>query len=150
MQPAPNAVELQRLDVLAQKILKHYNLSQPPVPIETILQHPPQELLPAVDITDLSLVFGIGEHRYEYRVAIARLLYRELCRHQREINGEPLPYTNDAARYFAAALLIPADWVLKYIRRPMVNLQQVSEAFQVPEYMMASRLAQMGKRIRGM
>lgn len=149
MQTAPTSAEIQRLDALAQKILDTYNLNQPPVPIEMILQHPPKELLPAVDITDLSLVFGIGEHRYEYRVAIARLLYRELCRHKNELQ-ETLPCTNDAARYFAAALLIPAEWALKYIRRPLVNLQQISETFQVPEYMMASRLAQMGKRIRGM
>ena len=149
MQTAPTSAEIQRLDALAQKILDTYNLSHPPVPIETILQHPPTDLLPAVDITDLSLVFGMGEHRYEYRVAIARLLYRELCRHKNEPN-EALPYTNDAARYFAAALLIPAEWALKYIRRPLVNLQQISETFQVPDYMMASRLAQMGKRIRGM
>ncbi len=150
MQAAPTPIPTQRLDALALRILEIYNLSEPPVPIETILQHPPKELLPAaVDITDLSLVFGIGEHRYEYRVAVARLLYRELCRYKDEHN-ESLPYTNEAARYFAAALLVPAEWALKYIRRPLTNLQQISEAFQVPEYMMASRLAQMGKRVRGM
>lgn len=150
MQAAPTPIPTQRLDALASEILDIYSLSEPPVPIETIMQHPPRKLLPAaVDITDLSLVFGISEHRYEYRVAVARLLYRELCRYKDEHN-ESLPYNNDAARYFAAVLLIPAEWALRYIRRPLINLQQISEAFQVPDYMMASRLAQMGKRIRGM
>ncbi len=149
MPTAPEPIPTERLEVLARQILNTYKLNEPPVPIETILQHPPRELLPAIDITDLSLVFGMGEHRYEYRVAIARLLYRELCRQKNE-DGGTLPYTNEAAQYFAAVLLTPTEWVLKYTRRPLVNLQQISEAFQVPEYLMASRLAQLGKRVRGM
>ncbi|MGC9400469.1 MAG: ImmA/IrrE family metallo-endopeptidase [Anaerolineae bacterium] len=141
--------EKANLEALVKKILAHYGFKKPPVPVERILQEPPQGLLNAVDLSDLSLVFGMGEHRHEYRMAIARLLYREICRQQASENG-PLPYTSEAGRYFAAALLIPETWIQQATLWPWSNLQKLSETFQVPEYVMAARLAQLGKSVRGM
>lgn len=143
-----SAQDQQRIEQLSVKLIDHYNFKRPAVPIEKILSNPP-EGLSSVDISDLSLVFGVGEHRYEYRMAMARLLYREICRASSSW-AESYPYSNEAARYFAASLLVPAQWALKSARRPFVSLEQMSEDFQVPEYAMASRLAQLGKRVRGM
>jgi hypothetical protein len=140
--------EQQHIEALAIKLVNHYDFERPPIPVEKILSTPP-EGLNSIDISDLSLAFGIGEHRYEYRMALARLLYREVCRASAEWDVD-YPYNNNAARYFAASLLIPAEWAIKAIRHPLVNLQQLSEDFQVPEYAMASRLVQLGKRVRGM
>jgi hypothetical protein len=136
------------IDKLAESIISSYNFDEPPVPIEKILSNPP-EGLSSIDISDLSLVFGIGEHRYEYRMAMARLLYREVCRASRDWKQE-YPYSNEAARYFAANILIPSKWVLRAARRPFISLEQLSEEFQVPGYAMSSRLAKLGKRVRGM
>ncbi len=143
-----SAQEQQRIEQLSEKLIEVYDFKRPAVPIEKILSNPP-EGLNSVDISDLSLVFGVGEHRYEYRMAMARLLYREICRASATW-AESYPYSNEAARYFAASLLVPSQWVLKAARRPFVSLEQLSEDFQVPEYAMASRLAQLGKRVRGM
>lgn len=140
--------EQQRIEQLSTKLIAHYDFNQPPVPVEKILSDPP-EGLNSVDISDLSLVFGIGEHRYEYRMAMARLLYREICRASSKW-AKGFPYSNEAARYFAASLLVPEQWALKNVRRPFVSLQQLSEDFQVPEYAMASRLVKLGKRVKGM
>ena len=137
-----------RIEALSIKIISHYSFKRPPIPIEKILSDPPEGLT-SVDISDLSLVFGIGEHRYEYRMAMARLLYREVCRTS-ESWEQSFPYSNDAARYFAASLLVPAKWALKAAKRPFISLQQLSEDFQVPDYAMASRLVQLGKRVKGM
>ena len=149
MQPTLTTADQQRLEALADRILAHYNTKRPPVPVETILQHPPEGILEAVDITDLSLVLGMGEHRYEYRMALARLLYRELCRNQNHL-GEELSSYNEASRYFAAVLLIPRKWILRATRWPLVTLQQLSEDFRVPEYVMSTRLSNLGKHVRGM
>jgi len=138
----------QRIEELTIKLVEHYNFKRPPIPVEKILSDPP-EGLSSVDISDLSLVFGIGEHRYEYRMAMARLLYREICRASADWEQD-YPYSNDAARYFAASLLIPAQWVAKAAWRPLVTLQQLSEDFQVPDYAMSSRLVQLGKHVKGM
>ncbi|HQE91609.1 MAG TPA: hypothetical protein PLH19_03665 [Anaerolineae bacterium] len=138
----------QRIEELAEKLVEHYNFKRPPVPVEKILSEPPEEVS-GVDISDLSLVFGVGEHRYEYRMAMARLLYREICRAGSE-GEQNYPYSNDAARYFAMSLLIPAQWVIKAAWRPLITLQQLSEDFQVPDYAMSSRLVQLGKRVKGM
>ncbi len=137
-----------RIEDLATKLIQHYDFKRPPVPVEKILSDPP-EGLNSVDISDLSLVFGIGEHRYEYRMAMARLLYREICRASANWSQD-YPYNNDAARFFATCLLIPTSWVVKAAWRPLVTLQQLSEDFQVPDYAMASRLVQLGKRVKGM
>ena len=137
-----------RIEALSIKIISHYKFKRPPIPIEKILSNPPEGLT-SVDISDLSLVFGIGEHRYEYRMAMARLLYREVCRTSANWE-ESFPYSNDASRYFAASLLVPAKWALKAAKRSFISLHQLSEDFQVPDYVMSSRLAQLGKRIKGM
>jgi Zn-dependent peptidase ImmA (M78 family) len=84
-------------------------------------------------------------------MAMARLVYREICRLGSEgWAGEEFPYNNEAARAFAAYLLVPEDWAVKAARRPFISLEKLSESFQVPEYVMASRLAQLGKSVRGM
>ena len=136
------------IENLASKLIEHYEFKRPPIPVDKILYQPP-EGLSSVDISDLSLVFGIGEHRYEYRMALARLLYREICRASEDWE-QHYPYTNDAARYFAASLLAPAQWVIKATRKPFITLESMSEEFQIPEYAMASRLVVLGKRVKGM
>ncbi len=147
--PQLTAEERRRLDQLAQEVLSYYAFDRPPVAIERILQEPPSNLIEAVDVSDLSIVFGIGEHRYEYRLAMARLLYREICRSNDKM-AQGLPTSNEASRYFASTLLMPRDWVLKASRRPFVTLDRLSADFQVPPYVMATRLAQLGRRVRGM
>jgi len=150
VQPPLSAEQQKQIETLAERLLQLYDCSRPPVPIEQILARPPKELQ-GMDMSDLSLVFGIGEHRHEYRMAMARFLYRELCRSGRDgWAGVDLPYHNEAARYFAICVLAPRAWIVKSTRNPLTNLEKLSEEFQVPEYAMASRLAQMGKRVRGM
>lgn len=143
-----SANDQQRIEELTVKLVEHYDFKRPPIQIEKVLSNPP-EGLSSVDISDMSLVFGIGEHRYEYRMAMARLLYREICRASVDWK-QKYPYSNDASKYFATSLLVPAQWLLKATRRPLVTLQQLSEDFQVPEYAVANRLVQLGKRVKGM
>ena len=82
-------------------------------------------------------------------MAMARLLYREICRARTDWE-QNYTYSNDAARYFAASLLIPAQWIIKAAWRPLITLQQLSEDFQVPDYAMSSRLVQLKKHVKGM
>jgi hypothetical protein len=139
--------EEKRIEALAISVLRDYHVNRPPVPVEKILSDPPKGL-ERVDISDLSLVFGVGEHRHEYRLALGRLLYRELCRTQ--TGPDPVPYSSDAARQFSLVLLMPTAWITAAARRPLVTLRHLSETFEVPEYAVASRLVQVGQRVRGM
>jgi hypothetical protein len=136
-----------RITQLANQIVAQYHLKDPPVPVETILSNPPGEL-EGVDITDLSLVFGAGEHRHEYRLGLGRLLYREICR--AGLEAPPMPYTGEAARAFAKELLAPAMWLKPAAQRPGVTLQDLGEEFQLPEYTVASRLVELGLWVEGM
>ena len=145
-----SAAEKRRIENQVRQLLAHYRFRKPPVPIAHILREPPGDLLTSIDLADLSLVFGKGEHRYEYRMAIARLIYRELCRQQAAEEEVALPYTPDASHYFAAALLIPRAWIQRASLWPWNDLYKLSETFQVPHYVMAARLTELGKRTRGM
>lgn len=147
---APSEEQKKQLETLALDLLESSHCTRPPVPVEQILAHPPPGLQ-SVDVGDLSLVFGLGDHRYEYRLAMARLLYREICRSGAKGWAKmQLPFNNEAARYFATCVLIPAPWLNKALRNPLVTLEQLSEMFQVPDHAMASRLVQLGKKVRGM
>ena len=143
---APESYQQQQIEALVASVVEDYGADSPPVPVEKILSDPPQGLN-RIDISDLSLVFGVGEHEHEYRLALGRLLYRELCRTG---NAGDLPYTNDVARQFAMALLMPRDWIKSTARRPLITLHRLSQIYQVPEYAVASRLVQLGLRVRGM
>lgn len=148
--PKLSPADQERIHQLTIRILDHYKFKKPPVPVEKVISAPPDGIQ-SMDLSDMSLVFGIGEHRYEYRMAMARLVYREVCRSGSSgWAGEEFPYHNEAARHFAACLLVPEAWVTKAARRPFISLEQLSESFQVPEYVMASRLAQLNKRVKGM
>jgi hypothetical protein len=136
----------QQIETLVAAVVDGYGANGPPVPVERILSDPPHGLN-RIDISDLSLVFGVGEHEHEYRLALGRLLYRELCRAG---NAGDLPYTKEVARQFGMALLMPREWIKATARRPLITLRQLSELYQVPEYAVASRLTQLGLRVRGM
>ena len=136
-----------RLSRLANRIVAYYHLKDPPVPVETVLSDPPGELQ-QVDLTDLSLVFGRAEHRHEYRLGLARLLYRETCR--AGLEKPPLPCTGEAAQTFARQLLAPAMWLIPASQRPEVTLSDLGEEFQLPEYAIASRLVELGLWVKGM
>ncbi len=137
----------EKIETLAEKILEAYGAKEPPVPVEQIAARPPKGLK-SLELENMSYVFGFGEHQHEFRMALTRLLYRQIC--DSGWAGVELPYTRDAARYFASCLMMPRSWVLKAIRNPFVDLTRLSEKFQVPEYEMGTRLAQLKKKVRGM
>lgn len=147
MESGQPSVDTQAMDALIRSILQDYEVHEPPVPVERILSNPPAGL-ERVDVSDLSLVFGIGDHRHEYRLALGRLLYRELCRTGR--TGDGLPPTTDAARTFAMMLLLPTPWLSLAVHHPRVTLRRISEFFKAPEYAVATRLAHLGLSVRGM
>ncbi|MGC9346959.1 MAG: ImmA/IrrE family metallo-endopeptidase [Anaerolineae bacterium] len=142
----PESYQQRQIETLVASIVDGYSTEEPPVPIEKILSDPPRGLS-RIDISDLSLIFGVGEHEHEYRLALGRLLYRELCRCGR---AGDLPYTNDVARQFATALLMPREWIRTTARSPRITLHRLSEIYQVPEYAVARRLVQLGLRVPGM
>lgn len=130
-----------QLEALAAKILDSYTFVGPPVAVERILSKPPLGLA-AVDISDLSLIFSAGERQYEYRLALGRLLYREILRD--DSVGKDLPFTREAAAYFAMALLLPAAWIQDALTAHGATLEALSARYQVSRETMSRRLKQLG------
>jgi hypothetical protein len=143
-----------QLEALATRILQHYTFAEPPVPVERILSKPPLRLT-SVDISDLSLVFGTGERQYEYRLALGRLLYREILRDE-DTRGErvpetgidkDLPFSREAASYFAMALLLPAAWLAASTQKRDITLETLSARYQVSRDTMIQRIKQIGAEL---
>jgi len=133
--------ETTQLETLAERVLTGYDFTGPPVPVERILSHPPLGIEP-VDISDLSLVFGAGRHQYDYRLALGRLLYREILRMGDD--ADQLPFSSEAAAYFAMALLLPAPWVTASAADPTTDIGALSERYQVSAGTMFLRVKQLG------
>ena len=132
------------LTALAESILTYYQVDEPPVPIERMLQAPPQGMSP-IDTTQISFTIGHGLYKYEPRLAMGRLLCREIARnldvqHTVNVNITSLAYTD--LRFFARTLLMPLSW-LEAITRKRTTLEEISQTLQVPLYAVVTRLAEL-------
>lgn len=123
-----------QLEVIAQEIIDVFEIYAPPVPIETMLQEPPEKMWEQVDPTQLSGSFLSISDRYSPRMSMARLLARHIAlsdwAQSRELT--PLLMKPDAINNFARMLIMPAEMV----RSMSVSAQNptiLSMQFQVPE-----------------
>src|SRR5512143_4159952 len=66
-----------RINRLASALLARYQITEPPVPIERMLERPLDDLWEAHP-SQISFILGHGIYRYAPRLAEARLLYRML------------------------------------------------------------------------
>ena len=134
-----------RINRLVNALLERYQVTEPPVPIERMLQHPLNGLWEAHP-SQISFILGHGIYRYAPRLAEARLLYRMLSDSvaAREAGFDtPWPASRRAIKYFARCLLMPEEWM-----RALPQLERtpdaISETFQVTSYDAIIRMTELG------
>jgi len=71
--------EYQTLEDAANTIMEIYEVATPPVPIETILQKPRDNMWDELDVTQLSGSFLRLDHRYSPRMSLTRMLARHIA-----------------------------------------------------------------------
>ncbi len=141
-----------RLDLarLAEALLRYYDVHAPPVPIERMLQKPPTGI--SIDFNQISFIMEHGLYRYEPRMAMARLLYREIAHSltAQEALGVRAPQFVSPAevKFFARCLLMPPGW-LKVLAEQGLSLEQISGQLQVPSDAVIIRLTELGLPVPG-
>lgn len=126
-------------------LMNAFDVSEPPVPVEIMLQRPKAGMWKEVNLSELSTAFINIKQRYSPRMSVARLLARCACRSEwgdaRQLAA--VGSTDDGLRALARAILMPQSMLDRLAissRTPMA----VSMRFEVPEDDARQRLVDLG------
>jgi hypothetical protein len=134
-----------RIHLLAQRLLDHYRVTAPPVPIDELLRRPVLDLWDT-NPEKVSSIIGHGLYRYAPRLAAARLLYRYISDSAgaRAAGFDaPWPAARREVKYFARCLLMPEDWI-RALPEADRTPDAISGKFQVTPFDALIRLAELG------
>jgi hypothetical protein len=131
---ALNEEELRRLEACTAALLEAFNITAPPVPIESMLQRPLPGMWEQVDVTQLSGTFLSMKSQYSPRMSLARLLARHVtvCPWGKERNLLPVLKNDDLLRVFARMLIMPRG-MIEGLSSGARNPTAMSMHFEVPE-----------------
>jgi len=126
-------------------LLKAFDVSGPPVPVEIMLQRPKAGMWKEINLAELSTTFINIKQRYSPRMSVGRLLARNICRSEWGItrNVNTIASTDETLRAFARAILMPKymlDRLPPASRTPIA----ISMRFEVPEEDARLRLLDLG------
>ena len=126
--------KMQKLEAIAAEILQLFNIISPPVPIETMLQHPKENMWEELDVNQLSGSFLNIREYYSPRMSLARLLARHIASSPwgRERGMMSLMTDEDTVRAFARMLIMPQEMV-RNLSTAARNPTAMSMHFEVPE-----------------
>jgi hypothetical protein len=127
-------VDTQGLEAFAQELLDAFRIVAPPIPIESMLQHPLEDMWEDLDISRLSSSFLNVTESYSPRMSLARLLARHVVNCSWGITRGLSELDREEAKLhsFARMLIMPASMVMQLnpnARTPHL----VSAHFEVPE-----------------
>ena len=126
---------IKHLETAAIDLLEIYEIDEPPIPIETMLRNPRDNMWKQVDINQLSGTFLSIKDQFSPRMSLARLLVRHIVKSDwgRERELEAIFVEDEELLHaFARMLIMPAPMVEKLssgARNPMA----ISLKFEVPE-----------------
>ena len=126
-------------------LLKAFDVSGPPVPVEIMLQRPKAGMWKEINLAELSTTFINIKQRYSPRMSVSRLLARNICRSEwgANHNVKTAAATDESLRAFARAILMPKhmlDRLPPASRTPIA----ISMRFEVPEEDARLRLLDLG------
>lgn len=125
--------DLHKLDLVVKELLTLYSISAPPIPIESMLQHPHPNMWNEVDLKDLSSSFLNISTPFSPRISLARFLAKTIAKSPwGEERGLPEIVHDDQSIYrFARAIIMPAEMVLE-INDDARTADLISLHFEVP------------------
>jgi len=122
-----------------------FDVTEPPVPVEIMLQRPRPGMWKEVNLAELSTAFINVKQRYSPRMSVARLLARCAVRCDwGEVRKLPaVASTDEGLRALARAILMPRSML---DRLPAANRSPItiSMRFEVPEEDAQQRLQDLG------
>ena len=127
-----------------------FDVSNPPVPVELMLQRPKAGMWKEINLSELSTSFINVKQRYSPRMSVGRLLARSICRSEWGDRHQLKSYAenDDSIRALARAILIPKE-MLDLIPPASRSTMAVSMRFEVPEDDARQRLLDLGYMTTG-
>src|SRR5947207_1033477 len=126
--------QLAIIEAAINDLLTAFDVFDPPVPVEIMLQRPKAGMWKEVNLSELSTAFINIRQRYSPRMSVARLLARMACRsdwgEQRKL--AEIGNSDEGMRALARAILMPKvmlDKLAPASRTPIA----ISMRFEVPE-----------------
>lgn len=136
---------LQRLEEIAEELMDVFEVHAPPVPIESMLQHPKVGMWDEVDVNQLSGTFLSIKDQYSPRMSLARLLARHIATSdwgkERGIL-DIIKKDEERLRAFARMIVMPATMV-KGLTASSRNPMTLSAEFEAPEEDARQRLIEL-------
>lgn len=128
-------IDLNALEQAADAFIAAFKITEPPVPVDELLNRPQPGMWERVDLSQLTMSFAIRGDRFAPRVSFAKLVVRQLV--QTEWGAQhKLPEligTNaEAVLAFARMILIPRA-ILDTIPKARWSPIEVASDFHVPE-----------------
>src|SRR5258706_10147663 len=143
--PDEQLSQLGMIEVAIVDLMNAFDVTEPPIPVEIMLQRPKAGMWKEVNLSELSTAFINIKQRYSPRMSVARLLARCACRSEwgdtRKLAA--IGSTDDGLRTLARAILMPQtmlDRLPASSRTPIA----VSMRFEVPEADARQRLIDLG------
>lgn len=136
--------DLDKLEAVASELMKTFDVTIPPVPVETMLQQPPPGMWETLNVSQLTGSFLSIKDKYSPRMSLARMLARHVINsgwgQQRALTalvGED----EDMLRTFTRMILMPSD-MLRAQPPASRNPVALSLYFEVPESEAEKRLTE--------
>lgn len=141
-------VDQQKLEQIAEDLVQQYEIHGPPVPIESMLQRPPRDMVDdpeQLNISRLSTSFiSVGE-LYAPRMSLARLLAREIVSSDwgAEQGLPELAGNEEGVHAFARTIMMPAS-LIHPLSESALTAEYISVHFEVPADDALLRLNELG------
>ncbi len=137
-------VQLPPLEAIASEVIETFEIKVPPIPIESMLQHPVAGMWDEVDIARLSVGFLNVKSPYSPRMSLARLLARHIVNSEwgeaRQMKN--IVKTDETIHAFARMLIMPFGMV-EALSSSARNPTTMSFHFEVPEEDASLRLGEL-------
>jgi len=136
--------EMSKLELVVKELLKLHSISAPPIPIESMLQHPHPNMWNEVDFKDLSSTFLNISTPYSPRMSLARFLAKNIAKSEwgNERDLKSLLPDEQAVHRFARMITMPIDMVME-ITPDARTAEIISLHFEVPEEDARQRLEEL-------
>lgn len=126
-------VDLTHLESIVKELLTLYEITAPPISVETILQNPREDMWEEIDITQISASFfrvGVG---YSPRMSMARVLARHIaqCDWGKARGLEPIRSDEPILHVFARMIAMPANMIME-LKDNARTPELIGAHFEVP------------------
>lgn len=138
-------VEQRQLETITNGLIELYNIQGPPVPIESMLQRPIDDMWEELDANNLSGGFINVTDPYAPRMSLARLLARQVAGSDwgKERGLDGIWRDEEKIRAFARMLVMPSS-LLTALSASARTPEWISIHFEVPADDALLRLQELG------